>query len=138
MARDHGNFLRRKGQARRSVKSFTDAIEEQLEGLKTATVEGMEQAVALVAVEAARLTPVDTTALLSSQYEEVVVVGDTIVGAVGYDKEGNVPYAVFQHEIPYDHSDKGNPRAEVRFLAKGFERQKDNAIAAIMGQFQWK
>lgn len=88
----------------------------------------MTQALVLGASEAAAMTPIDTSALINSQYRDVRREGDKIVGTCGY----TVDYAAAVH-------DPDNPQrfrlssAEKEFLRKGFERAEPNIRAVITG-----
>ena len=121
-----------------SITKFTDVLTKELQNVVGGTEQGMQDAVRIIADEAARITPVLTGNFLASQYTEVQVHPGKIVGIVGYDKEGKYPYGVYQHEIPYregpnyDASTKGNPNAEDKFLAKAFDRKGGEAIQAIL------
>lgn len=117
---------------RTGARKFVGTFKDRLNEMKVGTKKGMEDAVKVVAAEAARLTPVDTGDLLGSQFTEVVIKGDKIIGWVGYDKEGNHSYGAYQHEVPYDHSNSNNPQAEDKFLEKGFTNTRYKAIDAVV------
>lgn len=59
-------------------------------------VTGVKEACFYVATLAAHETPVDTSTLLNSQFTDVTVEGDRIVGRIGY----TAPYAGFVHDAP--------------------------------------
>jgi hypothetical protein len=86
----------------------------------------MTQALILGASEAAALTPIDTSALINSQYRAVDKQGDKLIGRVGYTAE----YALAVH-------DPANPQtfrragARKEFLKLGFERAEPNIRAII-------
>jgi hypothetical protein len=104
------------------------------------------------AAHAARITPVDTSNLINSQFRRVVKLGDGWTGTAGYTAE----YAKWVHEMPG--TLKGKPRSEVKsfttkaggvafesnqgnfwspngepeFLRKGFERDGLSEIKGII------
>ena len=85
---------------------------------------GISQALILGASEASVLTPIDTSALLNSQYRKVEPDGTRIVGTVGYTAE----YALPVHD-PDNKQTFRRASAEKEFLANGMA----NAEPAIRG-----
>ncbi|MBB3193938.1 hypothetical protein [Roseateles terrae] len=84
------------------------------------------QALVLGASEASVLTPIDTSTLLNSQFKNVRVEGDKVVGTVGY----TAAYALPVHD-PSNPQNFRRATAEKEFLKKGFERAAPN-IDAVM------
>lgn len=73
------------------------------------------------ASEASVLTPVDTSALLNSQYKAVTKDGNVVRGRVGY----TAGYAAYAHD-PEVKQKFRRASAQKEFLKKGFERAKDS------------
>ena len=89
---------------------------------------GMTQALILGASEAAVMTPIDTSTLLNSQFRDVRLEGEKVVGTVGYTAD----YA----EAVHDPKNKQNFRrasAEKEFLRKGFEQAEPNIRGVLTG-----
>lgn len=103
------------------LPQFIDATERR-------AARGMAQAMVLGASEAAVLTPIDTSALLNSQYRDVQKRGTAIVGTVGY----TAGYALHVHD-PKNQQQFRRATAEKEFLVKGFERQRSGITAALKG-----
>ena len=88
---------------------------------------------------ATTMTPVDTAALINSQFRIVQKVGTQVQGRMGY----TAAYAAAVHDAkgtlrgqPRDPNDgsRGNfwdPNAEPEFLKKGFEMTKDSIDKAV-------
>lgn len=89
---------------------------------------GMAQALIIGASEASVLTPIDTSALLNSQYRNISKEGDRLVGTVGY----TVDYALVVHD-PEHRQRFRRPSAMKEFLKVGFERAEPNIRAVIVG-----
>lgn len=68
------------------------------------------------AAEASVKTPIDTSTLLNSQYRNVLAIGGTILGKVGYTAE----YADYVHD-PRVVQIFRRSTAEKEFLKRGFE-----------------
>jgi hypothetical protein len=92
---------------------------------------GMSKALILGASEASVLTPIDTSALLNSQYRKVEVDGSRIVGTVGYTAE----YALPVHD-PDNKQTFRRASAEKEFLKRGFENAEPNIRAVIKGEIK--
>lgn len=98
----------------------------------------MTQVLILGASEAASMTPIETSTLINSQFQDVDNQAGKIVGTVGYTAE----YALNVHEAkgtwkgrPRE-SGRGNywdPSGEPRFLEKGFEDAEPNIEAVLIG-----
>ena len=93
---------------------------------------------------AAAITPIDTSALINSQFREIVRTATGWSGSVGYT--ANYAFRVHQASgyllgtsTPRDPEDpsRGNvwdPGAEPQFLKKGFERDGKEEIEAILAR----
>jgi hypothetical protein len=88
----------------------------------------MTQVLILGASEASVLTPIDTSFLLNSQYKDVRVEGDKVIGSVGYTAD----YAKPVHD-PEVKQNFRRATAQKEFLRKGFERAKPNIDKVIAG-----
>lgn len=97
-------------------KHLNDVIND-VKGRKV--IRAIQSAMILGAARAALYTPIDTSALLNSQFREIVTDGAVITGRVGYSTN----YAVYVH-------DPGNPQrfrrstAKKEFLTLGFEEER--------------
>ena len=78
---------------------------------------GMTQALVLGASKASVMTPIDTSALLNSQYRDVQVGSDAVRGRVGY----TVDYALPVHDPDVKQTFRRST-ARKEFLKLGFER----------------
>ena len=94
---------------------------------------GVTQALILGAAEASVLTPIDTSALINSQYRNVERSDGKVVGTVGYTAD----YALPVHD-PDNPQNFRRASAEKEFLKNGFERQRKNIDAAMKGQLRTK
>ncbi|MBW7623758.1 HK97 gp10 family phage protein [Enterobacter hormaechei subsp. xiangfangensis] len=97
-------------------KHLNDVIND-VKGRKV--IRALQSAMILGAARAALYTPIDTSALLNSQFREIVADGAVITGRVGYSTN----YAVYVH-------DPANPQrfrrstAKKEFLTLGFEEER--------------
>lgn len=89
---------------------------------------GVAQALVLGAAEASVMTPIDTSALLNSQYRDVRKDGTAIVGSVGY----TVEYAKPVHD-PEVRQKFRRATAKKEFLKLGFEKAEANIRGVITG-----
>lgn len=116
------------------AKQKLDAMLGEVQGRKVGRA--IKSALFIIGADAATMTPIDTSYLVNSQYQELLVNGTRVTGRVGYYAN----YAVYVHEA--SGKLKGRPRAngsgnywdpsgEPKFLEKSF---KDNAdkVAAII------
>lgn len=128
-----------------NMPRFVDEAQKKL-------ARSMTQALILGGSEAASMTPIDTSTLINSQFNDVDAVGGKIVGTVGYTAE----YALAVHEA--SGKLKGQPRAdfgttsagvsfgggtgqgvywgpsgEPQFLKKGFEQAEPHIKAVLTG-----
>lgn len=99
------------------VERNIDRILNDIQGRKV--IRALQSAMILGAARAALYTPIDTSALLNSQFREIVTDGAVITGRVGYSTN----YAVYVH-------DQANPQrfrrstAKKEFLTLGFEEER--------------
>ncbi|NIF57536.1 HK97 gp10 family phage protein [Enterobacter sp. Ap-916] len=116
------------------AKQKLDALLGEVQGRKVGRA--IKSALFIIGADAATMTPIDTSYLVNSQYQEMLVNGTRVTGRVGYSAN----YAVYVHEA--SGKLRGRPRAngsgnywdpsgEPKFLEKAF---KDNAdkVAAII------
>lgn len=116
------------------AKQKLDALLGEVQGRKVGRA--IKSALFIIGADAATMTPIDTSYLVNSQYQELLVNGTRVTGRVGYSAN----YAAYVHEA--SGKLKGRPRAngsgnywdpsgEPKFLEKAF---KDNAdkVAAII------
>lgn len=91
------------------LRGIQEAIRktEQIVGEITATkaVRAIKSANYIIRTEAATMTPIDTSALINSQYDTVDVSGTKITGRIGYSSK----YALYVHNAPG--TLRGQPRA---------------------------
>ena len=91
-------------------------------------IRALQSAMLIGGARAALYTPIDTSALLNSQFREIITNGAVVTGRVGYSTN----YAVFVH-------DPANPQrfrrstAKKEFLALGFEEER-SAIDAVVAK----
>lgn len=103
------------------LPQFTSTVERK-------AARAMVQGLILGASEASVMTPIDTSALLNSQYRAVKKDGSKIVGTVGY----TVDYAQAVHD-PARKQRFRRATAQKEFLKKGFENAEPNIRAVIKG-----
>lgn len=87
------------------IERNIDRIMNDIQGRKI--IRALQSAMILGAARAALYTPIDTSALLNSQFREIVTDGAVITGRVGYSTN----YAVYVH-------DPANPQRFRRSTAK--------------------
>lgn len=91
-------------------------------------IRALQSAMLIGGARAALYTPIDTSALLNSQFREIITNGVVVTGRVGYSTD----YAVFVH-------DPANPQrfrrstAKKEFLTLGFEEER-SAIDAVVAK----
>ncbi|HCD3955208.1 Uncharacterised protein [Enterobacter hormaechei] len=111
----------------RGVQSVTrnmNRIINDIQGRKI--VRALQSALLIGGARAALYTPIDTSALLNSQFREIISNGALITGRLGYSTN----YAVYVH-------DPANPQrfrrstAKKEFLTAGFEEER-SAIDAVV------
>ena len=107
----------------RAVRN-TNRIINDIQGRKV--IRALQSAMLIGGARAALYTPIDTSALLNSQFREIITNGAVVTGRVGYSTN----YAVFVH-------DPANPQrfrrstAKKEFLTLGFEEER-SAIDAVV------
>ena len=87
--------------------------------------------------DAATMTPIgETSVLINSQFQEIMVNGTRITGRIGYSAD----YAVYVHEASgrlkgqpraNGHGNYWDPAAEPNFLRKALEQNRQKAIETI-------
>ncbi|HEI8775630.1 hypothetical protein [Enterobacter cloacae] len=111
----------------RGVQNVTrnmNRIINDIQGRKI--VRALQSALLIGGTRAALYTPIDTSALLNSQFREIISNGALITGRLGYSTN----YAVYVH-------DPANPQrfrrstAKKEFLTAGFEEER-SAIDAVV------
>lgn len=91
-------------------------------------VRALQSALLIGGARSALYTPIDTSALLNSQFREIITNGAIVTGRVGYSTD----YAVYVH-------DPANPQrfrrstAKKEFLTAGFEEER-SAIDAVIAK----
>lgn len=109
-------------QARKNL----NALIGDIQGRKV--IRALQSAMLIGGARAALYTPIDTSALLNSQFREIITNGAVVTGRVGYSTN----YAVFVH-------DPANPQrfrrstAKKEFLTLGFEEER-SAIDAVVAK----
>lgn len=118
-------------------KAGLNRIINDVKGRKV--IRAIKSALLIVAPEAARMTPVaNTSNLINSQFQEIMVSGTRITGRVGYSAN----YALYVHEAkgtlkgrPRPVSQGGgnywDPSGEPKFLEKAAENTRGDVGRAI-------
>ena len=99
------------------VERNIDRILNDIQGRKV--IRALQSAMILGAARAALYTPIDTSALLNSQFREIVTDGAVITGRVGYSTN----YAVYVHD-PANPQRVRRSTAKKEFLTLGFEEER--------------
>ena len=99
------------------VERNIDRILNDIQGRKV--IRALQSAMILGAARAALYTPIDTSALLNSQFREIVTDGAVITGRVGYSTN----YAVYVH-YPANPQRFRRSTAKKEFLTLGFEEER--------------
>lgn len=116
------------------AKQKLDALLGEVQGRKVGRA--IKSALFIIGADAATMTPIDTSYLVNSQYQELLVNGTRVTGRVGYSAN----YAVYVHEAPGKL--KGRPRTngsgnywdpsgEPKFLETAFKDNSDKVTAII-------
>ncbi|KFC12262.1 hypothetical protein GTGU_00309 [Trabulsiella guamensis ATCC 49490] len=118
------------------AKTNLDKLISDINGRKV--IRAIKSALLIVAPEAAGMTPIATSTLINSQFQEVMVNGTRITGRIGYSAN----YAIYVHEA--NGTLKGKPRpakqgggnywdpsGEPKFLEKAGERRKSDIDAVV-------
>ncbi len=112
---------------RNQMKSVEESYTRLIEVLQADTPKAIKQMLRPVYNRSQELVPVDTGALKSSGYLEVVKRRGQYAGEVGYGRGGNPPYAVLVHEdldVPHV------PPTQAKFL----EQAADEHINDMLDQ----
>lgn len=127
----------------RQAQQNLNKLIDDIQGRKA--VRAIKSALFIIAPEAARITPRNTSTLINSQFNEMKINGTRITGRIGYSAN----YALYVHEAPGKYLGKNQPRpvdkgqtpgsngnmwdpyGEPQFLSKAAEKTKDDVAAAI-------
>lgn len=116
------------------AKQKLDALLGEVQGRKVGRA--IKSALFIIGADAATMTPIDTSYLVNSQYQELLVNGTRVTGRVGYSAN----YAVYVHEASgklkgrQRANGSGNywdPSGEPKFLEKAFKDNYDKVAAII-------
>ena len=99
------------------VERNLNRILNDIQGRKV--IRALQSAMIIGAARAALYTPIDTSALLNSQFREIVTDGVVITGRVGYSTN----YAVYVHD-PANTQRFRRSTAKKEFLTLGFEEER--------------
>ena len=105
------SYIRNKAEAARGMQNIKKQLEAKIREATTLTEEGLDDVLEEIKKESLARTPIDTKALYDSCFTEKVKQGDKVIGVVGYDRNGEAPYAVYTHEVAANH-----PRGQWKFL----------------------
>lgn len=108
----------------KNVSRNMNRILNDIQGRKI--VRALQSAMLIGAARAALYTPIDTSALLNSQFREIVTNGAVVTGRVGY----STSYAVYVHD-PANPQKFRRSTAKKEFLTLGFEEER-SAIDAVV------
>lgn len=114
----------------KNIKEVTDELSNAFQRLEVNSVGAVGRWLNSVGEAADDITPIDTTALINSQYIDVQRKGNKIVGEIGYNRYGEAPYAVFVHEID-KHYKTNNPKGQWKYLQTPLMQKKNELIAEI-------
>lgn len=109
----------------RAVRN-TNRIINDIQGRKV--IRALQSAMLIGGARAALYTPIDTSALLNSQFREIITNGAVVTGRVGYSTN----YAVFVHD-PANPQRFRRSKAKKEFLTLGFEEER-SAIDAVVAK----
>ncbi|WP_150344256.1 HK97 gp10 family phage protein [Enterobacter ludwigii] len=107
----------------RTVRN-TNRIINDIQGRKI--VRALQSAMLIGGARAALYTPIDTSALINSQFREVITNGAIVTGRVGYSTN----YAVYVHD-PANPQQFRRTTAKKEFLTLGFEEERSAIDAAV-------
>lgn len=102
----------------------TNRIINDIQGRKI--VRALQSAMLIGGARAALYTPIDTSALINSQFREIIHNGAIITGRVGYSTN----YAVYVHD-PANPQQFTRSTAKKEFLTAGFEEER-SAIDSVV------
>lgn len=122
------------------LRGLQEAIRktEQIVGTITAekAVRAIKSANYIIRTEAATMTPIDTSALINSQFDTIEVNGTRVTGKVGYSAN----YALYVHNAsgklkgqprPSGKGTYWSPNAEPKFLTKAAEKTRSLVDSTI-------
>lgn len=107
----------------RTVRN-TNRIIKDIQGRKI--VRALQSAMLIGGARAALYTPIDTSALINSQFREIITNGAIVTGRVGYSTN----YAVYVHD-PANPQQFRRSTAKKEFLTLGFEEERSAIDAAV-------
>lgn len=102
----------------------TNRIINDIQGRKI--VRALQSAMLIGGARAALYTPIDTSALINSQFREIITNGAIVTGRVGYSTN----YAVYVHD-PANPQQFRRSTAKKEFLTLGFEEERSAIDAAV-------
>lgn len=89
-------------------------------------IRALQSAMLIGSVRAALYTPIDTSALINSQFREITTNGAVVTGRVGY----STSYAVYVHDPAYPQRFRRST-AKKEFLTAGFEEERSAIDEAV-------
>lgn len=110
----------------KAVVRNVNRIIDDIQGRKI--VRALQSAMLIGGARAALYTPIDTSALINSQFREIITNGAIVTGRVGYSTN----YAVYVHD-PANHQQFRRHTAKKEFLTLGFEEER-SAIDAVVAK----
>ena len=102
----------------------TNRIINDIQGRKI--IRALQSAMLIGGARAALYTPIDTSALINSQFGEIINNGAIITGRLGY----SMNYAVYVHD-PANPQQFRRSTAKKEFLTAGFEEER-SAIDSVV------
>ncbi|MBA7770610.1 HK97 gp10 family phage protein [Enterobacter roggenkampii] len=108
----------------KGVVRNVNRIIDDIQGRKI--VRALQSAMLIGGARAALYTPIDTSALINSQFREVITNGAIVTGRVGYSTN----YAVYVHD-PANPQQFRRTTAKKEFLTLGFEEERSAIDAAV-------
>lgn len=107
----------------RAVRN-TNRIINNIQGRKI--IRALQSAMIIGGARSALYTPIDTSALINSQFREIITNGAIVTGRVGYSTN----YAVYVHD-PANPQQFRRATAKKEFLTLGFEEERSAIDAAV-------
>ena len=108
----------------KGVVRSVNRIIDDIQGRKI--VRALQSAMLIGGARAALYTPIDTSALINSQFREIITNGAIVTGRVGYSTN----YAVYVHD-PANPQQFRRATAKKEFLTLGFEEERSAIDAAV-------
>lgn len=108
----------------KGVVRNVNRIIDDIQGRKI--VRALQSAMLIGGARAALYTPIDTSALINSQFREIITNGAIVTGRVGYSTN----YAVYVHD-PANPQQFRRSTAKKEFLTLGFEEERSAIDAAV-------